>query len=104
MSYNPSEIHKTQSALLTFLLAMVCHPEVAKRAQIEIDLQIGHDRLLTLKDRALLPYIDCILKETLRFVHLMQDFSQHLNSSHRWNPPIPLGNRAYNVGKSFIYY
>lgn len=65
---------QTESTLLTFMLAMVRHPEVARRAQVEIDEAIGRDRLPTLDDRGSLPYIDCIVKETLR-----------------WNPPTPLG-------------
>lgn len=56
------------------MLAMVRYPEVARRAQAEIDEIIGRDRLPTLEDKGSLPYIDCIVKETLR-----------------WNPPTPLG-------------
>ncbi|PCH33051.1 cytochrome P450 [Wolfiporia cocos MD-104 SS10] len=60
--------------LTTFILAMVLHPDVYKKAQEEIDQVIGHSRLPNLEDRELLPYIECIIKELFR-----------------WNPPSPLG-------------
>lgn len=49
-------------------MMMVLHPEVAKRAQAEIDVLIGRepDRLISLDDRKNLPYIECILKELYR--------------------------------------
>ena len=47
---------------------MTLHPEVAKRAQEEIDKVLGYgDRLPTLDDRDDLPYIDCIIKELYRY-------------------------------------
>lgn len=49
-----------------FLLMMTLHPEVAKRAQAEIDRVVGNERLPGFEDRERLPYIDCILKEVLR--------------------------------------
>ena len=48
---------------------MTLHPDVAKRAQEEIDKVLGYgSRLPTLDDRDVLPYVDCILKETYRCV------------------------------------
>ena len=38
-----------------------------RRAQEEIDRVIGSSRLPTLSDRADLPFVDCIMKETLRY-------------------------------------
>lgn len=46
---------------------MTLYPEVQVKAQEELDRVIGPDRLATWEDRASLPYIDAILKETLRF-------------------------------------
>jgi cytochrome P450 len=54
---------------------MVLYPDVQKRAQAKIDLVIGRDLLPTFEDRASLPYIDAVLRETLR-----------------WQPVGPLGN------------
>lgn len=52
--------------ILTFVLAMVIYPNVYLKAQLEIDQIIGKDRLPTLADRDLLPYVDCIIKEAYR--------------------------------------
>ncbi|KAJ9560145.1 hypothetical protein OSB04_005305 [Centaurea solstitialis] len=42
------------------------HPEVLKRARAEIDEHIGHERLVEETDLPKLPYIQCIVHETLR--------------------------------------
>lgn len=49
---------------------MVLHPDVLIKAQKEMDSVVGSDRLPTIEDRPSLPYLDCILKETWRFVPL----------------------------------
>ncbi|KAI0632668.1 cytochrome P450 [Trametes polyzona] len=64
----------TVTALKTFVLAMVLHPEVYKKAQAEIDRVIGPDRLPDFEDRENLLYLDAVLKEVFR-----------------WNAPVPLG-------------
>ena len=48
---------------------MTLNPDVHKKAQKEIDEQIGRDRLIELSDREYLPYITCLLKEVLRCVY-----------------------------------
>ena len=45
---------------------MVRYPEVAKRAQTEIDRVVGTEQLPAIDDRPNLPYIECIMKEILR--------------------------------------
>ncbi|KAH7928414.1 cytochrome P450 [Leucogyrophana mollusca] len=64
----------TASAMSVFLLAMVLHPEVQERAQALIDSVVGTARLPNFEDRPSLPYIDAILRETLR-----------------WHPIVPMG-------------
>ncbi|KAK7045302.1 cytochrome P450 [Favolaschia claudopus] len=64
----------TRSAIAVFLLAMVLYPECQIIAHKEIDSVVGASRLPTFSDRGDLPYIECILQETLR-----------------WNPVAPLG-------------
>lgn len=49
---------------------MLLHPEVQKKAQEQIDQVVGPDRLPDFSDRESLPYIDCIVQETLRCVQL----------------------------------
>ncbi|OAX35687.1 cytochrome P450 [Rhizopogon vinicolor AM-OR11-026] len=64
----------TVGTILVFLLAMNFHPEVQAKAQADIDRVIGKDRLPDFNDRPALPYVDAILRETLR-----------------WNPVFPMG-------------
>ncbi|KAI0873260.1 cytochrome P450 [Hypoxylon argillaceum] len=54
--------------LLGFLMAMVTHPDVQRRAQREIDTVVGPNRLPQLEDMELLPYIRGCVKETLRWM------------------------------------
>ncbi|KAF8599312.1 cytochrome P450 [Ceratobasidium sp. AG-I] len=64
----------TVSALSTFFAAMVHYPAVQAAAQAEIDRIIGTDRLPVYKDRNLLPYLEALYKEVMR-----------------WHPVAPLG-------------
>ncbi|KAJ7841589.1 cytochrome P450 [Mycena olivaceomarginata] len=64
----------TRSVVAVFLLAMVLNPECQIRAQKEIDSVVGTSRFPTFDDRVKLPFVECILQETLR-----------------WNPVAPLG-------------
>ncbi|KAJ9640652.1 hypothetical protein H2204_003281 [Knufia peltigerae] len=57
----------TVASLSVFCLAMTLYPRVQKRAQEEIDRVIGDHRLPTFSDRADLPYVEALLKETLRW-------------------------------------
>lgn len=62
---------KTWSTLSMFFLAMVLNPEHQARAQKEIDTVIGSGRLPEFEDRPSLPYVECVLQETLRHVALI---------------------------------
>jgi cytochrome P450 len=53
---------------MSFVLAMTLHPEIQRKAQKEIDDVIGGGRLPGIADRQDLPYVDCIVKEVLRYV------------------------------------
>jgi cytochrome P450 len=64
----------TVSALMGFFLAMAVFPEVQKNAQEELDRVVGSDRLPLTSDKASLPYIEAMVKET-----------------HRWHPVAPMG-------------
>ncbi|KAL3293198.1 cytochrome p450 [Colletotrichum asianum] len=57
----------TWSTLVVFVLNMVLHPEIQEKAQRMIDEVVGDKRLPTFEDRPKLPYIDCIVQETLRW-------------------------------------
>lgn len=47
---------------------MLLHPDVQRRAQVEIDHVVGKDRLPTIEDQKALPYTMAVIKEVLRFV------------------------------------
>ncbi|KAI5832874.1 cytochrome P450 [Schizophyllum commune Tattone D] len=65
----------TPSALTSFILAMVLHPEIQARAQAEVDaICLAHGRMPQIADRSCLPYVGAIVKEVWR-----------------WNPSVPLG-------------
>ncbi|KAI0820804.1 cytochrome P450 [Trametes gibbosa] len=57
----------TVVALSTLILILCHHPEVVQKAQQELDGVLGTDRLPSFQDRPRLPYIDCIIKEVLRW-------------------------------------
>uniref|UniRef100_A0A0W0EXE6 Putative cytochrome P450 n=1 Tax=Moniliophthora roreri TaxID=221103 RepID=A0A0W0EXE6_MONRR len=57
-----------------FLLAMVLYPDCQNRGYEEILSVVGKDRLPEYNDRDSLPYLDCIIQETLR-----------------WHPVAPIG-------------
>lgn len=64
---------QTSSILSSFFLAMTLNPEVQIQARENIDSVLGPNNLPTFADRERLPYIDCIIKELIR-----------------WHPPAPL--------------
>ncbi|EUC61305.1 cytochrome P450 family protein [Rhizoctonia solani AG-3 Rhs1AP] len=59
--------HTTVGTISNFILAMVLYPEVFRKAQEEIDRVVGSERLPLVSDRVDLPYIECVLSETLRW-------------------------------------
>jgi len=63
----------TASAIGTFFLAMVCYPEVQKKAQTELD-NVLNGRLPEHGDIFSLPYLSALVKEVIR-----------------WEPVAPLG-------------
>jgi cytochrome P450 len=71
---------KTHVALRIFLLLISSHPHVAKRAQQELDELLGGERLPEYSDRPNLPYVDCILKEVLRYVLLFSSILKTIDT------------------------
>ncbi|CAE6452460.1 unnamed protein product [Rhizoctonia solani] len=59
--------HTTAGILNNFILAMLLYPKVAQKAREEITRVVGLDRLPTISDRPDLPYLECLLLETLRW-------------------------------------
>ena len=46
---------------------MAVNPVAQEKAQAQIDAVVGKDRLPSMDDRPLLPFIDAIFRETLRY-------------------------------------
>jgi cytochrome P450 len=65
---------QTVAVLSTFFLAMALYPDVQATAQAEIDKVLTKGRMPQLSDRASLPYVECLMREVMR-----------------WNPIGPLG-------------
>ncbi|KAF2425530.1 cytochrome P450 [Tothia fuscella] len=60
-------VDTTVASIQAFLLAMTLYPDVQAKAQAEIDQVIGPSRLPTFSDRDNLPYMDAIVRETVRW-------------------------------------
>ncbi|KAK9742263.1 hypothetical protein RND81_03G159900 [Saponaria officinalis] len=57
----------TSSATAVWAMSLLInHPQVLKKAQAEIDALLGNERLVKESDRINLPYVQCIVNETLR--------------------------------------
>jgi len=52
---------------MTFFLMMMVNQGAQEKAQAEIDAVVGKGRLPTMDDRPLLPYLDAIFRETVRY-------------------------------------
>ncbi|OCH91997.1 cytochrome P450 [Obba rivulosa] len=79
----------THTTLLIFIMAMALNRDKQLRAQAEIDASMSCDRLPTLKDREDLPYVNALMKETMR-----------------WQPATPMGLARCSVNDDFYdgYY
>ena len=54
--------------MTSLFLALVLFPHTQKRAQTELDLVVGRDRLPTFDDRLRLPYVEAFCKEVMRWL------------------------------------
>ncbi|KAI0642611.1 CyP450 monooxygenase [Trametes meyenii] len=75
----------TDTTLLSsqaFFLAMVQNPDIQRKAQEELDLIVGSDRLPEFHDRPLLPYVNAVVKEVTR-----------------WHSVVPLGVAHRTLGE-----
>ncbi|KAN0078124.1 Cytochrome P450 [Tylopilus felleus] len=67
VAYGGKHLRGTSATLRVFILAMVLFPEAQRRAQREIDAVVGSDRLPSFSDRPSLPFVEAVLRETLRW-------------------------------------
>lgn len=61
-----TDIQWSVNTLATFFLCMILNPGVQVKAREEIDRVVGTHRLPQFSDRPNLPYIEAIVKESLR--------------------------------------
>ncbi|KAN0101198.1 Cytochrome P450 [Tylopilus felleus] len=66
LTASPASVETTHATLLVFVFLMLNHPEVQHRAQLEIDHVVGGQQLPDFEDRPPLPYVDAVLRESLR--------------------------------------
>ncbi|KAF9458366.1 cytochrome P450 [Collybia nuda] len=71
----------TVSAVHFFFLAMAMYPGVQRKAQAEIDSIVGLNRLPDYNDRDSLPYINALVKETMRWQSVAPLATSHVCSS-----------------------
>ena len=62
-----TSIIETISSMTSLFLALVLFPHAQKRAQAELDVVVGRDRLPAFDDRPRLPYIEAFCKEVMRW-------------------------------------
>ena len=79
LPYSQHGCPQTYATLASFVLAMVRHPEVLRKARDEIDRLIGPDRLPDFGDRESLPYLNALLEELYRCA--LRDPSSHSSQS-----------------------
>ncbi|KAF5382531.1 hypothetical protein D9615_002807 [Tricholomella constricta] len=73
----------TSSSMSIFFLAIVIHPECQVKAQEEIDRVIGQGRLPELTDRDSLPYMECLMQESLSIFFNLLLLTQTIGVPHR---------------------
>ncbi|KAI0037198.1 cytochrome P450 [Vararia minispora EC-137] len=61
----------TFSAIKTMIMAFALNPEAQRRARVEIDTVTARERLPTLDDQDVLPYVQAIVREALRWIPIL---------------------------------
>ncbi|KAH9058307.1 cytochrome P450 [Lactarius vividus] len=74
----------TSTTMSWWALAMIAHPEVQKRAHIELDTVVGRSRAPTFSDAPNLPYIQVIVKEVLRWRPALPFSLPHSTTEDDW--------------------
>lgn len=85
MCYCDAGADTSVSVVASFFLLMALYPNVQAKAQEEIDLVVGRDRLPNGADRVNLKYVDCVMREVMRL-----------------NPVAPLGEWTVNTSCSSL--
>jgi cytochrome P450 len=67
VNVNGVSLSQSIASSMVVVLALANHPEVQRKAQVELDAVVGSDRLPTITDRSSLPYVHAIVKELGRW-------------------------------------
>jgi Cytochrome P450 len=84
-NFTISSTLQTVSSANALILALAMHPNVQKRAQIELDAVVGTNRLPCCADLPRLPYLGAILIELARW-HTVAPLGIHLTRSYFSEP------------------
>ncbi|KAH7252841.1 cytochrome P450 [Fusarium tricinctum] len=74
----------TATTINNWILAMALNPEVMKKGQEELDRVVGNGRLPQWEDEQNLPYIRCMIKETLRWRPVNKFGMYHASTEDDW--------------------
>ncbi|KAI0292197.1 cytochrome P450 [Multifurca ochricompacta] len=74
----------TSTTMDWWALAMIANPEVQKHAQAELDAVVGRSRAPTFSDAPHLPYIQAMVKETLRWRPALPLALPHTTTEDDW--------------------
>lgn len=78
--------------VMLFVACMLLNPEAQRKGQEEIDRVVGAGRLPDFTDRDALPYVECIVQETMRYLRcLLCTIAAFSLQRCRWHPVLPLG-------------
>ncbi|KAF7375530.1 Steroid 17-alpha-hydroxylase/17,20 lyase [Mycena sanguinolenta] len=91
----------TAVSLHIFILACILYPEWISHAQREIDAIVGEDRLPSFKDRPHLPYVEAIVRETLRWRPALRFGGPHQSTA---DDTVEYKGRQYFIPKGSMIF
>ncbi|KAJ4822917.1 hypothetical protein Tsubulata_017657 [Turnera subulata] len=71
----------TSTFVLEWAMSLLLnHPDAMRKVRAEIDEQVGHERLVNESDLPKLPYLKCVINETLRLYPILPVLLPHFSS------------------------
>ncbi|KAI0070192.1 cytochrome P450 [Panus rudis PR-1116 ss-1] len=76
----------TDSATMSFLIAMSLHPDIQTKAQSEVDAIASGAELITVEDLDRLPYVQAVVKEVMRWrISVPQGLPREVTEDDHYN-------------------